>query len=215
MLHSGSRNIGNLLANIHIKNATAICEPLNGLEYLDANSDAGKKYLADMNFALSFAKENRYIMMEIVKDVIAKLLPDVTFEPTINIHHNYVAKEDHFGESVWVHRKGATHVTDKIVGIIPGSMGHPSYLVRGKNNADSFLSCSHGAGRAMSRKKAKGELNMETFKFQMAGVYSESVDEGHLDEAPDAYKSIGQVMANQSDLVEVITELHPILNIKG
>jgi tRNA-splicing ligase RtcB len=125
------------------------------------------------------------------------------------------AKEKHFGSDVWIHRKGATHVTSDITGIIPGSMGHPSYLVRGKNNAESFNSCSHGAGRVMSRKKAKSELDIDMFTAQMEGIYSTSVDIHHLDEAPDAYKNIDEVMENQTDLVNVQLKLTPVLNIKG
>jgi tRNA-splicing ligase RtcB len=215
MLHSGSRNIGNKLAQIHIKKAKELANAPKDLEFFEEDSDNGKQYLKDMTFALNFARENRFIMMNVIKKILYTVFPDATFEPVINIHHNYAAKEKHFGSDVWIHRKGATHVTSDITGIIPGSMGHPSYLVRGKNNAESFNSCSHGAGRVMSRKKAKSELDIDMFTAQMEGIYSTSVDIHHLDEAPDAYKNIDEVMENQTDLVNVQLKLTPVLNIKG
>jgi tRNA-splicing ligase RtcB (3'-phosphate/5'-hydroxy nucleic acid ligase) len=219
MLHSGSRNIGNKLAQIHIKRAKKLTEdnkrivPVD-LDYFDTNSQDGKDYIDHMNFALRFAYENRHIMTEIVRNVIASFVT-VKFEPVINIHHNYAAKEFHFGEWVWVHRKGATKVTSSITGIIPGSMGTPSYLVKGKDNPESYFSCSHGAGRTMSRRKAKEENSLETFQLQMCGIYTESVDAHHLDEAPNSYKNIDEVMQNQPDLVDIVDRFTPILNIKG
>lgn len=219
MIHSGSRNIGNRLATNHIRAAKKLTEEIGreapkDLDYFDTNSEEGKSYIKDMTFALNFAKENRFVMMEVVKDILSKVV-NCNFEETINIHHNYAAKETHFGKDIWVHRKGATKVTPEITGIIPGSMGEFSFLVNGTGNADSFNSCSHGAGRTMSRKKAKENLDLDIFVKQMEGIYSESVDIHHLDEAPDAYKNIGEVMANQTELVTVKTTLEPILNVKG
>lgn len=221
MLHSGSRNIGNVLAVKHIKKAKLLQERYKidapkDLEYFDVDTEEGKEYIKDMTFALNFAKENRFVMMEIIKEILQQHVNrEIKFDETINIHHNYAAIENHFGKNIWVHRKGATRVTSKITGIIPGSMGSYSYLVTGKDNTQSFHSCSHGAGRTMSRKKAKEEIKIDKFKEQMQDVYSESVDDKHLDEAPDAYKSINEVMENQKELVDIIVELKPVLNVKG
>lgn len=220
MLHSGSRNIGNKLAQIHIKRAVEVDHKNRqgspaGLEYFDLSSEEGARYLEDMTFALDFARENRFVMMSVIKDVLHTIFPSVKFGEIINIHHNYAAKENHFGEDIWVHRKGATKVTSGITGIIPGSMGSSSYLVKGTDNTESYTSCSHGAGRAMSRGSAKKTLTVESFASDMDGVYSENIDEHHLDEAPGAYKNINDVMQNQKDLVVIIEKLKPILNIKG
>jgi tRNA-splicing ligase RtcB len=132
----------------------------------------------------------------------------------VNNHHNYAAEETHYGQRDWVHRKGATSARAGELGIIPGSMGTRSYIVRGLGNVDSFASCSHGAGRVMGRKEAKRSISMDRFKQTMKGIHF-SVSPRHLDEAPDAYKDINRVIANQRDLVEVVTELRPLAVVKG
>ncbi len=219
MLHSGSRNIGNLLATEYIKLARKISKKnhqnLAGLDFLEEDSDLGIKYIDDMSFSMEFARQNRFVMVEIVKSIIEDIFQKVKFESTINIHHNYAEREKHFGSYVWVHRKGATKASSDTVGIIPGSMANPSYIVSGKGNDDSFNSCAHGAGRVMSRRQAKRVIEINKFRDQMDGIYSESVNKNHLDEAPDAYKNIKMVMGYQEELVDIKTELKPIFNIKG
>ncbi len=220
MLHSGSRNIGKELAERHMKAARRVTQQKNWnlpsqLDALDELSPEGEEYIDDMNFAMEFARQNRFVMMECIKDAIRSQISSVQFDPIINIHHNYAAQEKHFGKNVWVHRKGATRVKTDITGIIPGSMADPSYIVQGKDNEDSFNSCSHGAGRRMSRHQAKKSIPLEKFRSQMEGIFSESVSGKFLDEAPDAYKNIDDVMSQQTDLVTITTKLRPILNIKG
>ena len=231
MLHSGSRNIGNLIASSAIKKAkelTSENEPApRDMEYLPIDSKEGEIYLHEMHFAQNFAMQNRFLMMQIFQQEIERVCPEVTYEDVINIHHNYAAKENHFGKDIWVHRKGATKAVSNQFGIIPGSMGTTSYIVRGKDNPESFHSCSHGAGRKMSRSAAKGKyhrktgeliegsLSMEDFRFDMTSVFSKDVNRTHLDEAPRAYKNINEVISYQSDLIDVVVELKPVFNIKG
>lgn len=220
MLHSGSRNIGNKLAMNHIKAASRFTAKKKvmvprDLAFLDEDSTEGRRYIDDMTFAMEFARQNRFVMVGVVKDVLERQFPGIGFENTINIHHNYASKEEHFGKNVWVHRKGATRVREDITGIIPGSMATESYIVRGRNNTHSFDSCSHGAGRTMSRTQARKQIDLNEFRRMMAGVYSQSVNKAHIDEAPNAYKEINEVIARQSDLIEIHTRLRPIMNIKG
>lgn len=230
MIHSGSRNIGLKIATTYMKTAKETCEDKvpEHLEYFEASSDLGKLYIKEMKFAVEFAKTNRFIMMECVKIELEHLFASVAFENIINIPHNYSSLEKHFDKDVWVHRKGATKAISTELGIIPGSMGTTSYIVRGKNNPDSFMSCSHGAGRVMSRTKAKGKFNrrkneyksdgvlsVDDFSSDMTGVFSKTIDREHLDEAPRAYKDIFKVIESQKDLIEIVEELTPVLNIKG
>jgi tRNA-splicing ligase RtcB (3'-phosphate/5'-hydroxy nucleic acid ligase) len=230
MVHSGSRNIGKKIADTYIDLAKKVCRETTApdLEFFDADSLEGQDYIQHQKFALEFAFNNRMIMVESIKKEILYYFSEITFEPTINIHHNYVQLESHYGQDVWVHRKGATRVTSDIIGIIPGSMGSPSYLVKGTDNAESYNSCSHGAGRKMSRTVARGKmdrktgvmkttgvLTLEDFKSDMNGVFTTDVDLNHLDEAPRAYKDIDKVMEDQKDLVVIIQKLLPIMNIKG
>lgn len=220
LLHSGSRHIGNRLAENHIKTARKLTLRENRnvpvyLDYLHEDSDEGHIYIRDMEFAMEFARQNRFVMVEIIKSILSGHFEGIIFENTINIHHNYAAKEKHFGKEVWVHRKGATLAGKNVTGIIPGSMAAPSYIVDGRDNEDSFKSCSHGAGRVMSRSKAKKLVDIDNFRRKMRGIYSESINREHLDEAPEAYKEIDTVIARQNDLVSVKTRLEPILNIKG
>ena len=167
MLHSGSRNLGYKIADYYHKTALKFNQkekielPDNELAFLYADSEDGKNYINDMNFALDFAKENRARMIKIFKSVFADFFKNVSFDKEINIHHNYAAEEaerplrpGEQNQNVWVHRKGATSAKKGEFGIIPGSMGTPSYIVQGNGNTESFCSCSHGAGRVMSRTKA-------------------------------------------------------------
>ncbi len=229
MLHSGSRNIGLKISSLHIKKAAEICtDAPKDMDYLETGTSAAADYLSGMFFAQEFAYFNRQVMMECILKELQYRFPNMKAGNIINIHHNYVAQEEHFGEYVWVHRKGATKATSDALGIIPGSMGTKSYIVRGKDNPDSFKSCSHGAGRVMSRTAARGKfdrkkkifktegrLNVADFEEDMKGVFSHDVDREHLDEAPRVYKDIDVVIANQEDLITVEHELFPIFNMKG
>jgi tRNA-splicing ligase RtcB len=223
MIHSGSRNFGLQIANTYHKKAVALCErwasdiPHKDLSFLPMDEKVGHEYLTAMNYALRFAKANRALMMERSKLALATVMDlyDDDFEEVANIHHNYAATENHYGKNVLVHRKGATKATVDTVGIIPGSMGTPSYIVQGLSNPESFNSCSHGAGRTMGRKQAKRILSLEEEQAKMAGVVGGIRGVNDLDEAPGAYKDIATVMDNQRDLVDVLVELHPIANMKG
>jgi len=223
MLHSGSRNVG-LQINTHFHRlARQLCQQAGttpsdaSLSYLALNSEEGQDYIAHMQFALDFARYNRHMMMRFCQDAVrrtpvGKAASDG--DDLINIHHNYAEQEQHYGKKVWVHRKGATSARVGQLGIIPGSMGTKSYIVRGKGNAESFNSCSHGAGRVLGRKEAKRKISLDRFRKSMEGVLFKCSPR-HLDEAPDAYKNLDRVMANQSDLVEIVTELRPLAVVKG
>lgn len=145
-----------------------------------------------------------------------RLRIDLQFDPdaAINIHHNYASLETHFGRQVWIHRKGATFAGPGVLGIIPGSMATGSYIVRGLGNPESFMSCSHGAGRVMSRGEAVRSITLESFAHKMKGIVAETGKE-YLDEAPQAYKDLDTVIMNQSDLVEPVRRLQPLMNVKG
>lgn len=223
MLHSGSRNVGKQICDHFHKLAKQVCKALRidvpdpALSYLAIDSEEGAAYLNHMTFAQHFARLNRHAMMRICQQVVetspvGREVADV--HDIVNIHHNYASREEHFGRRVWIHRKGATSARTGELGIIPGSMGTRSYIVRGLGNPESFASCSHGAGRVMGRKEAKRKITMDRFKQSMKGVHFK-VSPRNLDEAPDAYKDIDRVMANQRDLVEVVTRLRPIAVMKG
>ena len=178
-----------------------------------------------MNYCLAFAYANRKLMMtNIIQVLVTQGLFDNDFtglqktrDSFINIHHNYANLENHFGENVWVHRKGATSANEGQLGIIPGSQGTASYIVKGKGNTDSFKSCSHGAGRQMSRTKARNELNFkeEVSKLNNQGIIHSIRDVSSLDEASGAYKDIDVVMKEQEDLVDIVVKLQPLAVIKG
>ena len=220
MLHSGSRNLGKTLAEGHIKAARKLMDLYHvrlddpDLAYLVEGSPEFTKYVSDVLLAQDYAMENRRLMLEEVKKDIAHLWPEVIFDDEVNCHHNYLSREEHFGKEVIVTRQGAIRAGAGDLGIIPGSMGTKSYIVRGKGNPDSFHSCSHGAGRRMSRTKAKACFTVADLKAQTEGVECRK-DAGVLDEIPGAYKDIDQVMANQTDLVEVVAELKQVLCVKG
>jgi len=220
MLHSGSRNFGLKTATEYHKKALRLCEkwhsmlPDKELAFLPIESDEGAEYYDAMKYCLKFAQANRDLMMARIETIVHDIT-GATIDERVNIHHNYAAIENHYGENVFVHRKGATKATLGLAGIIPGSMGTSSYIVEGLGNPESFMSCSHGAGRSMGRKQAIRELNLEDEQRKMEGIVHELWDKSNLDEAPGSYKDIDTVMANQADLVKVKVHLKPLAVIKG
>jgi tRNA-splicing ligase RtcB len=221
MLHSGSRNFGKSVAEVYMKSAKEICKQMfvhltdPDLAYLVEGSKEFENYLHDVEVAQDYAAENRKLMLiEIIRNVRHMFPQFVLQGDLINCHHNYISRENHFGQNVIVTRKGAIRARTGDMGIIPGSMGTKSYIVRGLGNPDSFTSCSHGAGRRMSRGAAKKAFTIADLEEQTKGVECRK-DEGVLDEIPGAYKDIDQVMENQKDLVEVVAQLKQILCIKG
>ena len=221
MLHSGSRGVGNAIGSYFIELAKRDAErvslslPDRDLAYFPEGAQHFDDYVDAVGWAQDYARANREEMMELVLDAMRRHLP--SFEVTdeaVNCHHNYVERETHFGESVWLTRKGAIRAREGELGIIPGSMGARSYIVRGKGSAESFHSCAHGAGRLMSRNAAQKKFNLEDLKQQTDGVICRK-DKGVIDEIPGAYKNIDEVMANQSDLVDVVHTLKQVLCVKG
>ncbi len=221
MLHSGSRGIGNTIASYFIELARKDMErwmiqlPDRDLAYFPEGSEHFADYVEAVHWAQEYAMQNRVSMMELVLAALQRHLPpfEVTTE-AVNCHHNYVAQEHHFGENVWVTRKGAIRARDGDLGIVPGSMGARSFIVRGKGNADSFCSSAHGAGRRMSRTAAEKQFTESDLVQQTAGVICRK-DKGVIDEIPGAYKDIDEVMANQSDLTEILHTLKQIVCVKG
>ncbi len=229
MIHSGSRNLGKQVCDYykqlafdlnHKWHAKVPEDNLNNyLGFLPVDSIEGQQYLNEMQFCVDFAFVNRKLMMDRILDIIKdtyKQTMRVDFASMINIAHNYASLENHFGKNVWVHRKGATLAREGTIGIIPGSMGSKSYIVKGKGNKDSFESCSHGAGRTMGRNVAKKSLNLadEIKLLNDQGIVHGIRSEGDLDEATHAYKDIAEVMKQQEDLVEILVELTPLAVIK-
>lgn len=223
MIHSGSRNFGFKVAKYYNELAISLNEKWktsvpkdHELAFLPLDSDEGKDYLAEMNYCVEFAFANRRLMMDRVCAVLNSYI-STTFDPMINIAHNYASLENHYGQNVLVHRKGATLARKGTVGIIPGSQGTKSYIVQGKGCEKSFESCSHGAGRKMGRKEAERTLVLadEIKRLDDMGVIHSIRGASDLDEATGAYKSIDEVMANQTELVDVLVELTPMAVIKG
>lgn len=221
MLHSGSRGIGNAIGNYFIERAKQdmlkwdVHLPDTDLAYLQEGSINFDDYIEAVDWAQRYAYQNRQTMLDLVLAAMRRhLQPFTVTKEVVNCHHNYVAKEHHFGIDSWVTRKGAIRAGLGEWGIIPGSMGAKSYIVTGKGNSDSFCSCAHGAGRKMSRTEARQAFTVEDLKQQTAGVQCKK-DNSVLDEIPGAYKDIDQVMLNQSDLVEVVHTLKQIITIKG
>jgi len=225
MIHSGSRNLGYQVA----RHYNDLAKELNArwctrvptswdLAFLPLDTPEAKSYIDEMNYCVEYALANRMRMMERVLECIGESIQcSFQLETPINVAHNYARMEHHYGRNVMIHRKGATSAKEGEIGVIPGSQGAASYIVRGLGNPDSFESCSHGAGRKMGRKQATRELNLEE---QQAILNSQGIVHGirtakDLDEAPGAYKDIDVVMENQRDLVEIITKLRPIAVIKG
>ena len=221
MLHSGSRNIGNEVATRHISTAKTLHDlntlPDPALAYFVQGTDEFKAYWHDLDWSQQYAMKNREIMMKRLLRSFNRMFNDQQewiSEITVNCHHNYVGREEHFGENVYVTRKGAINAEEGRYGIIPGSMGAKSFIIRGLGNPNSFNSCSHGAGRKMSRTAAKKKFTRDDLKEQTIGVECRK-DSGVVDEIPGAYKDIEEVMRAQDDLVEIVTELKQVICVKG
>lgn len=233
MIHSGSRNLGSTVCDYHHGVAKAMCEkyhsklPNQECAFLPVDSPEGREYIEDMNFCLDYAKESRKRMMAIFKEVFAEEVgSDDNFlfsNGELDVHHNYASLENHFGKNVWLHRKGAISAKEGELGIIPGSQGSPSYIVKGLGNIHAFKSCPHGAGRKFGRNEACKKLNLEEETKKMEGVvfdsYGVNVIKGEeypdLQEAEGAYKDIYEVMDNTSDLCEIVHKLRPLGSVKG
>lgn len=228
MLHSGSRNIGKEIADVFIDKAKGLMKqymiglPDPDLAYLVEGSPEFEQYWNALQWAQGYAMTNREAMMQaLMKSFTTKVLgkhheewTSITAVTSVNCHHNYAEREHHYGSNVIVTRKGAVRARRGDLGIIPGSMGTRSYIVRGLGNQDSFCSCSHGAGRRMSRGKAKANFTLEDLAKQTEGIECRK-DSGVIDEIPGAYKDIDQVMENQKDLVEIVATLKQVLCVKG
>jgi tRNA-splicing ligase RtcB len=215
--HNAAKNL-NAQMNIEL--------PDTHLAFLPVEHEAGKNYIRDMNHALAYAFENRRLMMRHLKEVFAEFFPAVEYLMEVNIHHNYAALEEHNGRRYWIHRKGATSARKAELGIIPGSMGTSSYIVEGLGNPESFMSCSHGAGRRLGRAQANRTLTVEECDSAMRGIvydrFGFSRTRGpdgkklhDLSEAPPAYKNIDAVIEAESDLVKPIVKLAPLAVVKG
>ena len=225
MLHSGSRGLGNRIGTYFIGEAKEEMRryhvdkflPDQDLSYIVEHTEIFDDYVEAVGFAQEFASWNRELMMKQVLYVLADRVRSFTRDygqTAINCHHNYISKENHFGENVWVTRKGAVRARSEDLGIIPGSMGTGSFIVKGLGNKESFCSCSHGAGRVMSRTQAKKEISLDQHAKAMEGIEAR-LDADVLDESPAAYKDIGAVMDAQSDLVEIVARLRQVINVKG
>lgn len=224
MIHSGSRNLGKHVGDYYNNVARMLnmrwwssVSPDIKLPFLPMGSDEFDEYWAEMNYCVKFALANRQLMMKRICEILSNTLSGIEFEPMINIAHNYAAIEHHFGHNVIVHRKGATLACKGIIGIIPGSQGTSSYIVEGLGNPESFCSCSHGAGRAMSRTAAVRDLdlNEEVSRLESLGIVHAIRSKKDLEEATGAYKDIEEVINNELDLVRIKTKLSPIAVIKG
>jgi len=222
MLHSGSRNIGNRIGEAAIATARRLAErddvhlPARDLAWLTEGSAEFDRYVEGLRFAQDYAALNRDVMVDVVLSALARFFPMevAVHEAAVNCHHNYAAVEEHHGRSLWITRKGAVSAREGELGIIPGSMGARSFIVRGKGNAASYHSCSHGAGRRMSRNAARRTYTSADLASQTAGVECRK-DDRVVDELPAAYKDIDAVMAAQSDLVDVVHTLKQVLCVKG
>lgn len=220
MIHSGSRNLGYKVANYYNGMAEKECLRWkqnkvveDGLAFIPSDTELFYDYISEMNLCLAFALRNRIHMAECIKDIFSKFIKEVHFDNPINIHHNYASLEHHYGKDVWVHRKGATLARENTIGIIPGSQGTCSYIVKGLGNEASLCSCSHGAGR----REAQRSLNLESEISSMndKGIIHSLNNVNSLDEAPSAYKDIDEVMEQQKDLVQILVKLTPLAVVKG
>jgi len=222
MLHSGSRGIGNMIGSRYMELAKKRMEekyivlPDGDLAYLEEDTDDFNAYMAAVQWAQDYALENRKLMLELTLAALRRKIskPFEIVDEAIQCHHNYVTRETHNGQSLWITRKGAISAQKGQLGIIPGSMGQRSYIVSGKGNLEAYCSCSHGAGRAMSRSKAREVFTVDDLIAQTQGVECRK-DNKVLDELPSGYKPIEEVMANQVDLVEVRHTLKQVICVKG
>lgn len=224
MIHSGSRNLGYKVANHYNDIAKTLCTlwkqdevVKNDLAFLPEGTDDFNNYLLEMKLCLDFAYANRQKMSDVIKTEFKRVFSNIEFLQEINIHHNYASLENHYKNNVWVHRKGATLARENTIGIIPGSQGTNSYIVQGLGNPKSLCSCSHGAGRKMSRKKAVENLDLKAEQeiLDSKGILHSLRHKNSLDEAPSAYKNIDTVMEEQKDLVKILVKLEPLAVIKG
>jgi tRNA-splicing ligase RtcB len=226
VLHSGSRNAGNTVARRHIERAKGLMKswfidlPDPDLAYLVEGTDEFRHYLADMTWAQAYAFENRQAMMDAIVTEVAGHLgftTDVLLggEAPVNCHHNYTARERHHGRDLWVTRKGAILAREGALGVIPGSMATGSFIVEGLGSPASYCSASHGAGRRLSRNQARRQLTGKSLETAMAGIAWNRQPDALLDEHPDAYKDLGEVMESQRDLVRIRHRLTTLLNYKG
>lgn len=214
MLHSGSRGMGPAIRAHHERRAVTTGA---GLTALDAGDATGRDFLADVDWAIRYADANRSLMVRAVSSILADVLGAKVVEGSgFACHHNHVRREEHGGEPLWVHRKGAISAADEEAGIIPGSMGSPSFHVAGRGHAEALASSSHGAGRLMGRAEARRRISVRDVERQLSGVWFDHrrIDELR-DEAPGAYKDIGQVMRAQADLTRIVRRLCPVLCFKG
>lgn len=225
MIHSGSRNIGKQVADFYNRKAISINKkdgddygPRTELAWISLDSEDGKNYMKEMQYCILFGMCNRYLMMERIVGVFEySFKSGFACDEPINIAHNYAAVETHFGEELVIHRKGATKASKGLTGIIPGSQGTKSYIVKGKGNPDSFESCSHGAGRVMGRNQAVRTLDLqeEIRRLDKLNIIHSIRRQSDLEEAPSAYKNINMVISQQSDLIDVGVTLSPLAVIKG
>jgi len=226
LMHSGSRGVGNQLANVHMEVAKATCDfdfaGLRGrkgdadLAWLREGTPEFERYIRDMLFAQAYAAKNRSMMMDAALRWFFGWLGAGAESARINCHHNFTQREEHDGVEVWVTRKGAIRAGTEDLGLIPGAMGGKSYVIRGRGEPASYGSCAHGAGRRLSRRRARETLSVESLVSAMEGrAWQRTFGDRLLDEHPDAYKPIDVVMADQADLVEVVHELRAIANYKG
>ncbi|MDR9366145.1 MAG: RtcB family protein [Balneolaceae bacterium] len=222
MIHSGSRNIGYTVAKHYNQKAKELnekwkSETRTDLAFFPRDTKEFDDYIREMDYCIEFALNNRKLMMEMVQNAITDVLGEVDFSDFINKPHNFASPENHFGKNLLIHRKGATRAREGELGMIPGSQGSSSFIVRGKGNRDAFESCSHGAGRVMSRNQAKKTLSVEeeSKPLEERGILHAIRHKSDLDEAPGSYKDIQKVMELQKDLIEIVIELEPLAVVKG
>lgn len=223
VLHSGSRNPGNTIARTHIETAKGLMKawfidlPDPDLAYLVEGTVEFDRYINDMLWAQEYAFENRQAMLDAITAELAHEIgdPDIRHGDPVNCHHNYTAREHHHGRDMWITRKGAIQARTGTLGVIPGSMATGSFIVEGLGSRASYCSASHGAGRKMSRTKARKSLTADSLDARMGDIVWNQDADGLLDEHPEAYKDLGEVMANQADLVTIRHRLNTILNYKG
>ena len=218
-IHSGSRGVGHAIATHYMKLASGNGKAREGCYPLLVNSEDGQNYINDLHCCLEFAKENRFLLLTAVSQVLDKVINRKTrsriteacdLDTLINRNHNHAE----FKDGLWIHRKGATHAEKDMLGVIPGSMGTGCFIVKGKGNQDSLCSSSHGAGRRFSRKEAQETISMEDFKNNMTGITA-TITGKTVDESPLAYKDIFKVLELQKDLIEIVSHIKPLINIKG
>lgn len=222
MIHSGSRNIGYTVAKHYNQKAKELNEKWKidtrtDLAFFPKDSEEFNDYINEMDYCIEFALNNRKLMMERVQNAFIDVLGNVEFSDFINKPHNFASLENHFGKDLLIHRKGATRAREGELGMIPGSQGTNSYIVKGKGNKDAFESCSHGAGRVMSRNQAKKTLSVEgeSKPLEERGILHAIRHKSDLDEAPGSYKDIKKVMDLQKDLIDIVIELEPLAVVKG